>query len=870
MQKLSIIILVILVVVPTLSRSQKMQDVKISLELKNVPLKTVFQSVERLSPFKFLARAEDIEGGEKVSIAVTNEPVHKILEAVLGKRGLQFEQEGKNIIIKKINGDGKIFVPQSNQPAADKFSLHGNIKSERSGETIIGATIAVVGSSMATQSNEYGFYSITLPRGQLKIRISGIGIKTKEIQVNLEANLRFDILVEEDVKDLESVTITAASLGRSLGSPQMGIERINVRETKHLPVLFGERDVLKTIQLLPGVKSAGEGNSGFYVRGGAADQNLILLDEAPVYNASHLLGFFSTFNSDAIKNVTLYKGAMPAQYGGRLSSVVDIKMNDGNNQEIDVSGGIGLISSRLNIEGPIQKDRSSFLLSGRRTYADLFLRLLGDSSLRKARLYFYDLNAKANFILGEKDKIYLSGYFGRDVLSQQDLAGINWGNGTGTLRWNHIFNKKLFSNTSLIFSQYDYKIEINSESTDYEILSSIRDWNVKEELQWYPNSENTVTFGLNSIYHTIKPGEISVTSNQNSIEQGLPDRYSLENALYVSNNWKAGNSWAFNYGVRLSAFTILGKGDYYNIDGEGKVTDTLKYRRGEVVKTYFNAEPRISISHQLNASTALKASYTRNTQNLHLISNSTSSSPTDKWVASTNIIKPEISDQFAVGYYKNLQNGLYEVTVEAYYKTMQNQVDYRNGAQVFTNDAIETQLLFGKGRAYGIEWLFKKRHGRLNGWLSYTLSKTERKITGINNDDWYNARQDRTHDLAIVAMYQLNKKWLLSANWIFYTGDAVTYPSGKYTVDNEVYFYYSERNGYRMPNYHRLDLGATVQLKQRKKFSSELSLSLFNAYGRANAYQINFREGKDNPNVTEAVKTSLFTFVPSISYNFKF
>jgi hypothetical protein len=545
-------------------------------------------------------------------------------------------------------------------------------------------------------------------------------------------------------------------------------------------------------------------------------------------------------------------------------------MNDGNNQDFGVSGGIGLIASRLNIEGPLQKDKSSFLLSGRRTYADVFLKLLGDSSLRKTSLYFYDMNAKANFILGEKDRIYFSGYFGRDVLSQDKLAGINWGNITGTLRWNHIFNRKLFSNTSLIFSNYDYKIRLNSESTDFQILSRIRDWNFKEELQWYASPANTVSAGFNSVYHTIKPGEISVTGSTGSISQGLPDRYSLENVLYISNNWKPAGRWGLTYGLRLSAFTILGKGDYYNLDGEGKVTDTMRFRRGEIVKTYVNPEPRLAASFQVNDHASLKASYTRNTQNLHLISNSTSLSPTDKWVASTNIIRPEIADQVALGFYKNLHASRYELTVEAYYKTMQNQVDYRNGAQVFTNQPIETQLLFGSGRAYGIEWLLKKKTGRFSGWLSYTLSKTERKIAGINNDKWYNARQDRTHDIAIVGMYQLNKKWTLSANWIYYTGDAVTYPAGKYRLDGSVYFYYTDRNSYRMPDYHRLDLGATVLLKKRKRFSSELNFSIFNAYGRANAYQITFREGEDDPDKTEAVQTSLFTFVPSISYNFKF
>jgi hypothetical protein len=368
----------------------------------------------------------------------------------------------------------------------------------------------------------------------------------------------------------------------------------------------------------------------------------------------------------------------------------------------------------------------------------------------------------------------------------------------------------------------------------------------------------------------IKPGEISVTGDNGTVTQGLQDRYSLDNAIYANNSWRINNKWNLTYGLRLSAFTILGKGDYYTLDDTGKVIDTIHYGPGEIVKTYLNAEPRVAVSYQLNNLSSLKASYTRNTQNLHLISNSVSSSPTDKWVASTNMIKPEIADQVAIGYYRDLKDRNYEINVETYYKTMQNQIDYRDGAEVFTNAAIETQLLYGKGRAYGIEWLFRKKTGRLTGWVSYTLSKTERKIDGINNNQWYNARQDRTHDIAIVAMYQLNEKWTLSANWIFYTGDAVTYPSGKYTVDNEVYFYYSERNGYRMPNYHRLDVGATKQLKRGKRFSSELNFSIYNAYGRANAYQISFRESETDPTKTEAVKTSLFTFVPSISYNFKF
>jgi hypothetical protein len=855
---------------PINSMSQKLENVRINLQLKDVSLREAILSIEAATPFKFLAKAEDIEHEHHITIMVKDQPLNKILDKIFAGRNLEYKQIDKNILIKRSSQKPPPVSHTNKDTDGQKYVLHGTIKSERTGETIIGATIMVSGSSAATISNEYGFYSLTLPQGNYTLQVSAVGMVTRQVQLDMNKNIRLDLSMADDTKSLEVVTVTSSASARSLKSPQMGMERINLQEVKNLPVLFGERDVLKTIQLLPGVKSAGEGNSGFYVRGGAADQNLILLDEAPVYNASHLLGFFSTFNSDAIKNVTLYKGGMPSQYGGRLSSVVDIKMNDGNYRDFGVSGGIGLISSRLNIEGPIQKDKSSFLLSGRRTYADVFLKLLGDSSLRNTQLYFYDLNAKMNFNLGEKDKLYVSGYFGRDVLSQEELAGINWGNATSTLRWNHIFNKKLFSNTSLIYSNYDYKININTESTDYQISSKIRDWNLKQELQWYANASNTINAGINLIYHTIKPGEISVRGNTGTVLHGLPDRYSLENAFYISNNWRAADRWSLAYGLRVSSFSILGKGDYYTLNSEGEVIDTIHYKRGEVVKTYVNPEPRVAASYQLNPTSSLKASYTRNTQNLHLVSNSTSTSPTDKWIASTNIIKPEIADQVAIGYYKNIKGDQFELSVEAYYKSMQNQIDYRNGANVFTNQAIETQLLFGKGRAYGIEWLFKKKTGKLNGWLSYTLSKTERKIDGINNNNWYNARQDRTHDVAIVGMYQLNSKWQLSANWIFYTGDAVTFPSGKYKIDDEVYFYYSDRNSYRMPNYHRLDIGATKQLKKRKRFSSELNFSIFNVYGRANAYQIDFQESEENPDKTEAVRTSLFTFVPSISYNFKF
>jgi hypothetical protein len=754
--------------------------------------------------------------------------------------------------------------------AQQKHTISGTIKSKAKGETLIGATVRVSGGG-GTTTNEYGFYSITITDGKHKLEFSSMGLQAANIEFALRKDTTINISLEDESVALGAVTITGTSTKRSLSAPQMGLEKLTAREMKNVPVLLGERDAIKVIQLLPGIKSAGDGNAGMYVRGGAADQNLILLDEAPVYNASHLLGFFSTFNSDAIKDIAVYKGGMPAQYGGRLSSVLDIKMNDGNNQDFGVSGGIGLISAKLNVEGPIQKDKSSFLVSGRRTYADMFLKLSNDSSLNNNTLYFYDINAKMNLELGDKDKLYLSGYFGKDKLGVGDLFGLKWGNTTGTLRWNHIFNNKLFSNTSLIYSNYDYTISINSGSVNADIYSKIRDYNLKEELQWYPSSNHSVRFGFNTIYHTITPGQVTTSETSQINSRTLEDRYSWENAVYATDSWKMSERLSMTYGLRLSAFSVLGKGDFFNIGQDGKVLDTMHFQKGDFVKTYMNLEPRLAISYKLNTTSSLKASYVRNTQNLHLISNSTTSSPTDKWVASTNIIKPEISDQYSVGFYKDLFGGDYELTVETYYKSLQNQIDYRDGANVNSvSNAIESELLFGKGRAYGLEWLFKKRVGKLSGWISYTLSKTERQIDGINDNKWYNARQDRTHDVAIVAVYQLSKKWTLSANWIYYTGDAVTYPSGKYNIDGQTVYYYTGRNAYRMPDYHRLDLGATLQLKKRKRWSSELAFSLYNAYGRENAYTITFEDSKDDPNKTVAKQTALFKFIPSISYNFKF
>jgi hypothetical protein len=755
---------------------------------------------------------------------------------------------------------------------AQKFTISGTVKDAKTGEELIGASIRLKATpSVGTVTNEYGFYSLTLEKGTYTVLYDFIGYAQVEKELVLDKNQQLDMPIGESAKQLETVVISSKKQDDNIKTAQMGVEKIDIKDISKVPVLFGEKDILKTIQLLPGVKSAGEGQSGFFVRGGAVDQNLILLDEAPVYNANHLLGFFSTFNSDAIKDASLIKGNTPPQYGGRLSSVLDIKMNEGNNQNFGVSGGIGLISSKLNIEGPLEKDKSSFLLTGRRTYADMFLKLSSDSSIKNNTLYFYDLNAKVNYKLSSKDRLFLSGYFGRDRLGFGDAFGIDWGNTTGTMRWNHVWNDKLFSNTSLIYSNYDYQIKITQGGTNFKINSEIEDFNVKQEFQFFPNPQNSWRFGANVIRHALVPGSVT---NESTDGTGptfeLQKRYSLESALYAGNDQQIGEKWRLNYGLRLSMFNVLGGSNYYNIDADGKILDTLKYTKGEIVKTYAFLEPRLSLSYSLTPSLSLKAAYARNTQNMHLLTNSTTSSPTDRWIGSSNIIKPEVADQVSVGYFQNFKDNKYEFSVETYYKTMQNQVDYRDGARLRANDAVETELLFGKGRAYGVEVLLKKKTGAFTGWVAYTLARTERQIAGVNNGNWYAARQDRTHDIALVGIYQLNPKWTFAATWVYQTGNAATFPSGKYLVNDVVQFYYTERNGYRMPAYHRLDMSATWQLKKRKRWESELAFSVYNVYGRENAYTIDFRNKENDPTQTEAVQTALFKYIPSVSYNFKF
>lgn len=754
--------------------------------------------------------------------------------------------------------------------AQKKFTISGYITDAKKGETLIGAEIEASGTrSQFTTTNEYGFYSITVEEGPYKITFSNIGYQDVVENIQLSSNTKLDIKLREETDNvLEGAGISSQADNSNITDNRMGVERINVKEINKLPVLFGERDIVKAVTLLPGVKSDGDGSGSFYVRGGAADQNLVLLDEVLVYNPSHLLGFFSTFNSDALKNVTLYKGNMPAQYGSRLSSVMDVQMKDGNNQDYSVSGGIGLISSRLLVEGPIVKDKGSFMISGRRTYADLFLKLSNDTSLKKTILNFYDLNAKASYKISDKHRVFFSGYLGQDNLGIANAFGLDWGNRTGSVRWNYQINPKLFSNTTVAYNDFAYNVKVDLNVFNSTIKSRIRDWSLKQEFSYFLNSTNEIKAGFQSIYHKVNPG--SYTGDINVTD--LPLNYSWENAIYANNTWKASPKLTVDYGLRISTFTALGGNQpFYTLDNDRRVIDTRYYDKGEFVKSYINPEPRLSANYIINPTLAIKAAYARNAQYMHLLSNSAAANPTDKWVPTNNLIQPARAHQVSLGIAKNLKDNMFALSVETYYKTMDNQIDYVDGINILSNDAIETQLLYGVARAYGAEFLLRKNKGKLTGWVGYTLARTEKKIDGINNGDWYAARHDRTHDISVVAIYEVTKKLTLSGTFVYYTGNAVTFPSGKYNIDNRTVFLYTERNGYRMPAYHRMDLNATYQLGKRKgRWESELTVGMFNVYGRENAYTITFEDNPDDPSKTQAKRTALFKFVPSISYNFKF
>ena len=773
----------------------------------------------------------------------------------------------------------------------EKHTISGYIKDGKNGEELIGATVYVKELTTGVAANIYGFYSITIPKGSYTLIYSYIGFDNFTEQLELTSSITKDVEMGSNSTELDEIIVVGERLDENVTSTEMSVAKISTKEIEKIPVIFGEKDVLKTIALLPGVSSAGEGNAGFYVRGGGADQNLILLDEAVVYNASHLLGFFSVFNSDAVKDIKLYKGGIPAQYGGRLSSVLDVKMKNGNDRKISASGGIGLISSRLTIEGPIKKEKGSFIVSGRRMYLDQFFRFAKeDSPVRKTKINFYDLNAKANYRLNKNNRVFLSSYTGRDgfgfsdssVVNQStgekeviELFGLYYGNLTTTLRWNHIFNDKLFMNTTGVMSKYNYRFGIGVAGFDLE--SSIRDFNLKQDYDYFANANNTVKFGINITHHTFEPGNFIV--NAKGEENGLSDfklgqNFALENGTYVSNEQSIGARVKLNYGLRLSSFNqvagiVLGSNIVYEFNSLGDILDTTEYKRFNNIRGYVGLEPRFAINYSLNESSSIKASYMRTRQYVHLLSNAGTGTPLDLWKPSSFIVKPEVADQIALGYFKNLKNNTYETSAEIYYKRFENLIDYKDFASIILNPLVEGQLVFGDGYAYGLELFFKKKVGKFNGWVGYTLATSKRQFQDINDGNVFSARQDRRHDISLVGIYDITKKLSISATWVYNTGDAITLPTGKYVVQGTTYDQYGYRNQERYPSYHRMDLGITYYTKKTEKFESSWNFSVYNLYNQKNPFQIDFVDNEVNPDI-RSITLTYFPMIPAITWNFKF
>ena len=775
--------------------------------------------------------------------------------------------------------------------AQNKFTMSGYVKDATDGEALIGATIYISSLGTGATTNVYGFYSITLPEGSYEIDFSYIGYATQKKVVQLTQNNRLDIELEAEGKQLQEVVITSEKEEQGVKALEMSTNRLDIKTIIRIPAFLGEADVIKSLQQLPGVTTVGEGASGFNVRGGNVGQNLILLDEATVYNSSHLLGFFSVFNPDAVKDTKLYKGAIPAQFGGRISSLLDVRMKEGNNKDYEVNGGVGTIFSRVAVEGPLFKSDGSFIVAGRRSYADIlarpFVEILGDGGA----LNFYDLTGKANYNINKRNRIFVSGYTGRDNFFFARNQGFSWGNNTGTIRWNKIFNDRLFANFSGIFSRYDYSLQFGENDRDrFKWTSSIRNLTFKPSFTYFINTQNELSFGVEANYYSFKPANATVTSSGKSEPISLPEKFNLESAVYLGNSQKIGERFAIEYGLRFSYFNGFGPGTVYTFN------DTIPGRRrspvsqetvsrGKTTSTHQNFEPRFSMKVELDDRSSLKASYTRMAQYLHLISNTTASNPLDVWTPSSNNIKPQLGDQFALGYFRDFgQERSYEFSVESYYRNTQNQIDYIDGADLLINEFLEGDLLVGKGRAYGLEFYLQKKVGRLNGWVAYTLARTELKVDGINRNEWYATRFDQTHNLKVSGFYEINKRWSASANFTFVSGTPNTFPTSRYVIQGVLIPYNADdsRNNVRLPAYHRLDISFRLEGKTLKRNGKERKNSdywvfgVYNLYGRRNPFSTYFTQGTDRvaqgaPINSEARQLSIIgTLIPSVSYNFKF
>lgn len=755
---------------------------------------------------------------------------------------------------------------------SDRITLSGYIKDGSTGEELLGATIFVKELKTGTSTNSYGFYSLSLPKGNYTIDFSYIGFQTTSKTIKLDAPQSITIELQTESKQLQEVVVSSVRKDANVTRPIMSAQKMEMKTIQKIPALMGEVDLIKAIQLLPGVISAGEGTSSFSVRGGGIDQNLIVLDEATVYNASHLMGFFSVFNNDAIKGLTLYKGDIPASYDGRLSSLLEVNMKEGNSKQFSGSGGIGTISSRITLEGPIVTDRTSYMISARRTYGDLFLKLSSDPDINSNQLYFYDLNFKINHRINDNNRIFVSAYSGQDVF-KRDGAGFSFGNQTITTRWNHLFSPRLFSNLSIIYSDYHYTLESKSEADNFAWMYKMRDLGMKYDFSYFITPENTMKFGYNITQHRLFPGEITSSGN-NSLQYTLPQNNALEQAIYASNEQKVSDRLSLKYGLRLTAFSNMGAATIYKYDNTYNTVDSTVYGKNDIFSTFWRLSPRFGAMYQLNDVSSIKTSYSRTNQFMQVASNSAAGTPLDLWFTSGPNIKPQTCDQYALGYFHNWFDNEIETSVEVFYKDMQNTIDFRDHAQLLLNRKLDGELRFGKSHAYGAEFLIQKQQGRFNGWISYAYSRTFRQINGVNNNKEYVPTYDKPHTISIVANYELTPKVTLSASFVFATGQPFTTPVARGAADTTGISIpiYSTRNGNRIIDYHRMDVAVNwkVHGKGTVPWAGELNFSVYNVYGRKNPWSINFVNDEDKPGQTKAEMTYLFTYIPSITYNFKF
>jgi hypothetical protein len=754
-----------------------------------------------------------------------------------------------------------------------KVVVSGYVRDSATGEELIGANVAILETGSGTVTNTYGYYSLSLDPGFYTLVYSYVGYVSEKHSLRLGEDLELNIELSESLQELDEVTVTAEAGNANITRMETGSTQLPIQSIRKIPALMGEVDVIKAIQLLPGVQVTSEGSSGFSVRGGSPDQNMIQLDEAAVYNASHVMGFFSVFNNDAIKDVKLYKGDIPASSGGRLSSLLDIRMKDGNKRRFSVTGGIGTISSRLTLEGPVFSDKVSFLLSGRRTYADLFLIFAKDTAIRDNTLYFYDLNGKVNYDINEKNRIFLSGYSGKDIFSN-DFAGMGFGNRTFSFRWNHLFSKKLFSNFTLLNSHYFYDLgTAEGSGPQFSWISFLDDYGGKADFDWYLTPEHTFEFGFSSVYHIIKPGAVTTEdADGSSSKSELSYNHALESALYMSGESKVGDRIKLRYGLRYAVFNNVGPSTIFEYDEEYEIRDSAVYQKGQFFKTHKGFEPRLAVNFLLNEKNSIKASYSRTRQYLQMASNSTAGTPLDIWFPASPNVEPQVSNQVSVGYFRNFLENIIESSVEIYYKKMDHAIDFKDHAQLTLNPRLDAELRFGDATSYGTELFVRYDFPKISGWVSYTYSKTTRTFPEINDGKPYPAPYDKPHDLAIVFSYEITPRISVGANWIYSSGIPFTLPSGRYEVMGNILPVYTGRNQYRLPNYHRLDVSVTFRdkKKQGKRFYGEWNLSVYNAYARKNPWTLNFVQDETDPELTYAEMTYLFSIIPAITYNFKF